>query len=83
MNVLQLAGALPRDPQFREWIASLDGGTELDHEQCAEFIRLVCQIESRRELISNPDAEKRFHEQLRKPFLEWRVASSKLVHETQ
>lgn len=72
MNILQLAGSLPRDPQFREWIASLDGGEELDHEQCAEFIRLVCCVESRRELAANTEAQQRFHSFIRKPFLAWK-----------
>jgi hypothetical protein len=72
VNLVQMAGILARDPQFRTWIASLDGGEELDHEQCAEFIRLVCCVESRRELATSKEAAERFHNAIRKPFLEWK-----------
>lgn len=71
-TIVQLSGMLARDAQFRTWIASLDGGEELDPEQCAEFIRLVCCVESRRELATSKEAAERFHNFIRKPFVQWR-----------
>lgn len=73
MNVTQLAGALPRDPQFREWAASHAEVEPLTVDEAAEFVRVVCQIKSRRELATDKAAEQRFHEYLRKPFIEWRA----------
>lgn len=73
MNIVQLAGMLPRDPLFRAWVASLDGGEALDEEQCAELIRVVCGVDSRRELAHNAAAVDRFHDLIRKPFVAWKA----------
>lgn len=73
MNILQLAGSLPRDPQFRAWAASHAEVEPLTVDEAAEFIRVVCQVGSRRELVTNREAEQLFHNLLRKPFVEWRA----------
>lgn len=74
MNILQLAGSLPRDPQFLEWCELFvpPGDSTVSPDEAAEFIRVVCGIDSRRQLAYNRDAEQRFHNLLRKPFVEWR-----------
>lgn len=72
MNLLQLAGSLPRDPQFREWVGSHGELTDLTVDEAAEFIRVVCGIDSRRQLAENAGAADRFHQFIRRPFLEWR-----------
>lgn len=73
MNLLQLAGMLPRDPQFREWVAQwMVPPREVDVDTAAAFIRTVCEVESRRELATDTEAQQRFHKFLRKPFLAWR-----------
>lgn len=73
MNILQLAGMLPRDPQFREWVAQwMVPPREVDVETAAAFIRTVCEVESRRELATDTEAQQRFHKFLRRPFLAWR-----------
>lgn len=76
MNIVQLSGLLPRDPQFREWCASHAEVEPLTVDQAAEFIRVVCQVDSRRELVTNRNAEQLFHNLLRKPFVEWRAQQS-------
>ena len=78
MNILQLSGSLPRDPQFREFVrvslaALMDseiGEVTVDH--AADFIRIVCEVESRRELGYSIQAEQRFHKFIRWPYLAWR-----------
>jgi hypothetical protein len=72
MNVLQLAGSLPRDPQFREWVGSHAELADLTIDEAAEFIRVACGIESRRELAENAGAAEAFHQFIRKPYLAWR-----------
>lgn len=72
-TVLQLAGMLPRDPQFREWVAQwMVPPREVDVETAAAFIRTVCEVDSRRELATDTEAQQRFHKFLRRPFLAWR-----------
>lgn len=71
MNILQLAGVLPRDPQFRKWLSQFYG-REVTEEMAVRFIREMCGIESRRELETDDRAEKIFHEQIRKKFIAWR-----------
>lgn len=73
MNILQLAGSLPRDPQFREWAASHAEVEPLTVDEAAEFIRVVCQVTSRRALATDKAAEERFHQFLRKPYAAWRA----------
>lgn len=73
MNILQVAGALPRDPEFREWVAQwMVPPREVDIETAAAFIRTVCEVESRRELATDTEAQQRFHKFLRRPYLAWR-----------
>lgn len=78
MNLLQLAGALPRDPQFREWCAQwiANGVDEVD---AAWHIREVCEVKSRRDLATNPEAAARFHSLIRKPFIEWKEQQEQMV----
>ena len=73
VNIVALAGSLPRDPQFRAWLDWLaPSGTPINEDGCAEYIRQICGIKSRRQLAEDRDAEQRFHTLLRKPFVEWR-----------
>lgn len=72
-SVLQLAGMLPRDPQFREWVSQwMVPPREVDVDTAADFIRTVCEIDSRKQLATDRAAEQRFHEYLRRPFVAWR-----------
>ena len=73
MNILQLAGMLPRDPQFREWVSQyMVPPREPTVDEAAAFIRTACEIESRRQLDLDAGAADRFHNFIRKPFVQWR-----------
>jgi len=72
-SVSQLAGMLPRDPKFREWLSSATQVEQLTADEAAEVIRTVCQIDSRRDLATDRAAAERFHNLLRRPFAEWRA----------
>ncbi|ORC47123.1 hypothetical protein B2G74_24410 [Burkholderia sp. A27] len=72
-NISQLAGMLPRDPRFREWLSSASQVEQLTAEEAAEIIRTVCGIDSRRALATDKAAAARFHNLLRRPFVEWRA----------
>jgi hypothetical protein len=72
-TVLQLAGMLPRDPEFRQWVGQYTmPPSEVTADEAAEFIRVACKVESRRELATDREAEQRFHNIIRKPFLLWK-----------
>lgn len=72
-TISQLAGMLPRDPKFREWLSSATQIDQLTVDEAAEVIRYVCQIDSRRRLATDKAAAERFHNFLRRPFAEWRA----------
>lgn len=73
MNLVQLAGMLPRDPQFRAWVAQwMVPPREVDIDTAASFIRTVCEIDTRKQLSTDRAAEQRFHQFLRRPFVAWR-----------
>ncbi|MEX5565228.1 hypothetical protein SM764_17545 [Pseudophaeobacter sp. 1A16562] len=58
----QQAGILCNDPQFRRFTAVRSGfpDTEFTTAAAAEFLRQCCQIDSRRDLATNPIARDRF-----------------------
>ncbi|CAJ9925087.1 MULTISPECIES: hypothetical protein [pseudomallei group] len=72
MNLVQLAGMLPRDPLFREWVGGFVNGDPVSADEAAQFIRVVCKVESRRELATDVHAADRFNHFLRRPFLAWK-----------
>jgi hypothetical protein len=72
-SILQLAGMLPRDPQFRAFVSQyLVPPREPTVDEAAQFIREACQVESRRELAENAGAAEAFHKFIRRPFVAWR-----------
>lgn len=72
-TISQLAGMLPRDPKFREWLSAATQVEKLTVDEAAEVIRHVCQIDSRCRLETDQAAAKRFHTLVRRPFAEWRA----------
>lgn len=73
MNVVQLAGMLARDPDFREYIRQHSVPPRIVNvDEAAHYIRTVCGIESRRELADDDAAVQRFHSLIRKPFVAWK-----------
>jgi hypothetical protein len=71
-TIVQLAGMMPRDPKFQEWASQFIPRGNPTVEELADFIRVVCQVDSRRQLAEDREAEQRFHTLLRKPFIDWR-----------
>lgn len=69
LHLVQLAGALPRDPEFREWCGNYVDGSPVDEEYAAHFIRACCEIDSRRELATDTEAAQRFHNLVRRPYV--------------
>ncbi|QTD90813.1 hypothetical protein [Burkholderia anthina] len=80
MNLVQLAGMLPRDPQFRAWVGTYVNGDPVSVDEAAQFIRAVCKVESRRELATNMHAADRFHHYIRRLFIEWRDELIRMAH---
>lgn len=73
MNLVQLSGMLARDPQFIEWVGQWTVPPRaVSADEAAQFIRMVCKVESRRELATSKEAADRFHNFIRKPYLAWR-----------
>lgn len=72
MSLTRLSAILCRDPKFRQWLVRDTEHKPGDADEAAEVVRLVCGIDSRRELDTNPTAAERFHEDVRKPYLAWR-----------
>lgn len=73
LTPIQLAGMLPRNPEFRAFVAQwMVPPREVDVETAATFIRTVCEIDSRRQLATDAEAQQRFHQFLRRPFVAWR-----------
>lgn len=76
-TILQLAGMLPRDPEFRAFVGYfMVPPREVDVDTAAEFIRVACGVDSRRELARHAGAAERFHNIIRKPFLAWKKRQS-------
>lgn len=71
LTALQLASVLPKNPRFREWVAIVSGQEGIRDEHATEWIRFLCGIASRRELATNAEAQRRFHQLIRKPYLAW------------
>ncbi|VVE00338.1 hypothetical protein PIN31115_02070 [Pandoraea iniqua] len=70
-SLVRLAGMLPRQPEFRAWLAEA-AHQPITADDAAEFIRIACGVDSRRELDANGSAADRFHTIVRRPFLAWR-----------
>lgn len=61
-----------RDPEFHRWLSETAGLPKPRDGQAKAFILRQCQVESRNDLDTDPDAAQRFHDLVRKPFLEWK-----------
>lgn len=61
------------DPQL-EWALALSAAARsgsADEELCKALICHVCCVESRKDIDGNPEATRRFHELVRKPYQAW------------
>lgn len=63
-ELARLAGMLCQNEDFQDWCECESA------EAAAEWVREVCQVESRAELDHDPQAAHRFHSLVRIPFLE-------------
>lgn len=54
-----------KEPQFRKWLRVPDEQTAIT------AVRAICEVKSRREIDTNPEAEKRFHQFIRLPYLQY------------
>ena len=57
-EIVKLAGMLPRNPDFRNWLASeghIDS-FECGEEEATTWLKMTCKIGSRRELATNQAA---------------------------
>lgn len=70
-GLTKLAGILPHQPEFRDWLAEA-AHQPITAEDAAEFIRIACGVDSRRQIDQDAGAAERFHTIVRRPFLAWR-----------
>lgn len=73
LKPIQLAGMLPKDPQFRAFVSQyMVPPRPATVDDAAAFIRAACEIQSRRELETNAAAVDRLNRFIRRPFVAWR-----------
>lgn len=73
-----------KEPEFLKWVdvmaaqAGYDVDIPADEAFAKTFITTLCQVTSRNDLDRDPAAAERFHDLVRKPFLQWKedVASA-------
>lgn len=65
-ELARLAGQLCQNPEFLEW------GDFSNESIAADWVRETCGVDSRADLDHDLEAEARFHECIRKPFVEWK-----------
>ena len=80
LNAFHLACNLTRDPLFRAWVGGFVNGDPVSVDEAAQFIRVVCKVESRRDLATDQHAIDRFHHFLRRPFIDWRDELIRMAH---
>jgi hypothetical protein len=73
LSITQMAGMLPSNPKFCEWVSTFTNGEPVTAEFAVAFIREVCRIKSRRELATDPRARLRFQTLLMRQFNDWRT----------
>lgn len=68
----QQAGMLCNDDRFRQFVGArtIKSGVSVAASGCAEYVRQICQIESRRDLNTSSNAQTRF-QALRTEFDAW------------
>lgn len=73
MNLIALAGSLARTAEFQAWVGQYTVPPRtVGADDAAEFIRVVCEVESRRELATHPEAADRFERFIRRLYVAWR-----------
>lgn len=70
----RLAGQMCQNPDFLDWFARhLFGsdGKKLGATEAANIMRAICRVSTRAELDHNKPAAERFHNEIRKPWVEY------------
>ena len=62
-----------KDPDFWSFMnTEFQPEEKIENEQsCADYIKVICNIESRRDLMSNHEAQQIFHDEIRNPYRLW------------
>jgi hypothetical protein len=67
----KLAGIWSKDEHFQLWLSGKHGGELFGEKEAAQWIRDVCDVESRSEIDGDDQAELNFHNRIRIPFGNW------------
>jgi len=71
-QLARLAGMWCIEPEFWEWLNTLDSWLPIENESDAKCaIYVLCSIDSRAELDNNPEAAEKFHRLIRIPYMEY------------
>lgn len=70
-EIVKLAGMLPRNPDFRKWLVERGEIFDTDEDEATTWLKSQCQIESRRELATNPAASALLR-QINQEFQAWK-----------
>ena len=70
-EVVKLAGMLPRNPEFQRWLLGEGHIFYADEDEATSWLKAQCDIESRRELATNPVAAAKLR-QINMEFQEWK-----------
>lgn len=70
-EVVKLAGMLPRNPDFRQWLVQRGEIFEADEDEATTWLKHQCQIGSRRELANN-QAASAILRQINQEFQAWK-----------
>jgi hypothetical protein len=68
-----LAVTWGKDSDFWDFMnAEFQPDERIENEQaCADYIKVICNIESRRDLMLNHEAQQIFHDEIRNPYRLW------------
>lgn len=55
-EIVKLAGMLPRNPDFRQWLVAEGHIFDADEDEAVTWLKLTCKIKSRRDLATDPEA---------------------------
>lgn len=76
-GLARLAAMWGDTEDFRAWVHAEFGVALDDAAEAAEWIREVCQVDSRAALDTDPGAAARFNELIRAPYMAWREADER------
>ena len=63
-----------RMPEFWRWLETDPENSARSEMGAAACVKSLCEVESRKDIDGNPDAERRFHSQIRGPFSKYLLA---------